>query len=289
MRYHSHSPGPPLSEFVDFFWLAADGQADRKERILPSGTIELVLNLRDDEMRIHDPAQPARYRRFSGAVISGTYSRVFICDAMQHESILGVHFKPGGAFPFLGAPASELAGTHADLADLWGRPAQELRERLCAAVTPRERFQIMKEVLTGHLLRRPPRRHSALPIALGMFGPEGINASVRDVAREVGLSQRCFIKAFTAEVGLTPKLFCRLIRFQRAKTLAEEAKTFRLDRPNPKQAADTLDWAQIALTCGYFDQSHLIRDPGCVATDNEDGRMIAASSPRARESEAGKE
>ncbi len=149
MLYLTHSPGPPLSEFVECFWLLESAQTSRKERILPSGTIELVVNLHEDEMRIHDAARPEQYKRFSGAIMSGTYSKVFVCDAMQHESILGVHFKPGGAFPFLGAPANELADAHIDLADLWGRPALALRERLCEATTLRRRFRVMENVLSG--------------------------------------------------------------------------------------------------------------------------------------------
>jgi AraC-like DNA-binding protein len=241
----SYQPALPLSEFVDSFWLIAGGQRPRKERILPAATAELVINLRDDEVRIHNPAQPERYKRLSGAVMSGTYSNAFICDAMQHESILGVHFKPGGAFPFLGALASELTNAHADLADLWGRPALELRNRLCEVITPQERFRLVEEALTGRL-RRPAKRHCAVPIALNMFGQAGTGASIRDAAREAGLSQRRFIQVFRAQVGLTPKLFCRLLRFQRARTLALQI--------------ETLNWAQLASTCGYFDQSHLIND-----------------------------
>ena len=60
MLYVTHSPGPPLSEFVECFWLLAGAQTPRKERILPSGTIELVVNLHEDEMRIHHPARPDR-------------------------------------------------------------------------------------------------------------------------------------------------------------------------------------------------------------------------------------
>jgi AraC-like DNA-binding protein len=273
MFYHSYAPGPPLSELVDYFWLFAGGQAARKERIVPSGTIELVINLRHDDLRIHDPAQPERYERFSGAVTSGTYSRVFIVDAMQHESMFGVHFKPGGAFPLLGALASELTDSHADLADLWGRSALELRERLCAVSTPRDRFQVMEEVLT-HRLRRSAKRHSAIPIALGAFGPAGTRASIRDVAREVGLCQRRFIQVFSAQVGLTPKLFCRLLRLQRARTLAEQI--------------ERLDWGQLASACGYFDQSHLIRDfqefSGLTPTEylrqhRQDGRLKSNHVP----------
>jgi AraC-like DNA-binding protein len=245
MFYLTYAPGPPISEFVDHFWLFDGGQTPRKERIVPSGTIEVVINLREDEIRIHDREQPEQLRRFSGAVLSGTYSSIFVIDAMQHESMLGVHFKPGGAFPFLGALASELTDAHANLADLWGRSGLELRERLCVVSTHRERFQIMEEVLTDRL-HRSRKGHLAVAIALNGFGPYGTRASVRDVARDVGICQRRFSKVFAAQVGLTPKVFCRVLRFQRVRTLADQ-----IEKP---------DWARIASTCGYFDQSHLIND-----------------------------
>ena len=212
---------------------------------MPSGTIELVINLRDDEIRIHNGDQSKQHTRFSGAVLSGTYSSTFVIDAMQHECMLGMHFKPGGAFPFLGALASELTDMHVDLADLWGHTALELRERLCDAGTHRERFQIMEEVLTERL-RRSRKARLAIAIALDAFGPYGTGASVRDVAREVAICQRRFSKVFAAHVGLTPKIFCRILRFQRVRTLAAQ-----IEKP---------DWAEIASACGYFDQSHLIND-----------------------------
>jgi len=70
--------------------------------------------------------------------------------------------------------------------------------------------------------------------------------SVRDVSRELGLSQRRFIQVFGSFIGLTPKIFCRILRFQQARVLAEK-----LEAPN---------WAELAVSCGYFDQSHLIKD-----------------------------
>lgn len=245
MFYLTYSPGPPISEFVDYFWLFEGGQTPRKERIVPSGTMELVINLRDDEVRIYDPDQPEKHRRFSGAVQSGTYSSIFVVDAMQHESMLGVHFKPGGAFPFLGALASELSDAHANLADLWGRSALDLRERLCTVSSHRKRFQVMEEVLTCRL-RRSQKSHRAVSIALHLLGPAGTGASIRDVARQIGMCQRRFTRVFAAQVGLPPKLFSRILRFQRARALADQA--------------EKLDWAQLASTCGYFDQSHLIND-----------------------------
>ena len=245
MLYLSYRPGPPLDEFVDYLWLIEGGQAPRLEKILPSGTSELVVNLKCDEIHIHDPEQPERYRRLSGAVFSGTYSRSFICNALQHEAILGVHFKPGGAFPFMRAEASELANAHADLPDLWGKSGVELRERLCTALTPQERFRLMEAALRT---RVNDLTISQLQIkrALKMLAIVGMRFSVRDVARELGLSQRRFIQIFNSFVGLTPKVFCRIVRFQQARVLAEK-------REAPH-------WAELAVTCGYFDQSHLIKD-----------------------------
>lgn len=245
MLYVSYQPGPPLNEFIDNFWLIEGGQARRLEKILPCGTSELVVNLKNDEIHIHDPQQPERYRRFSGAVFSGTYSQSFICNGLQHEAIMGVHFKAGGAFPFLNTEASELTNAHANLADLWGGSGVELRERLCTAATRQQRFRLMESALKRRLLCHTTDQ-AQMNVALKMFAMGGNGALVRAVSRELGFSQRRFIQVFSSHVGLTPKMFCRILRFQRARVSAE-----RLKAP---------DWAELAVACGYFDQSHLIKD-----------------------------
>jgi methylphosphotriester-DNA--protein-cysteine methyltransferase len=86
-------------------------------------------------------------------------------------------------------------------------------------------FRLWKEF--SLTLRRSVTRHPAVPIALDAFGPAGTGALVRDIARDIGLCQRRFIQVFTAQVGLTPKLFCRLLRFQRARSLMDRIE--RLD------------------------------------------------------------
>jgi AraC-like DNA-binding protein len=245
MFYRSHTPAPPLGDFVEQFWLCSGTPALPRARLLPNGTIELVVNLCDDEIRFYDPTRPNRCRRHFGAVVSGAYGGFFVSDHAQHASIVGVHFRPGGASPFLGVPSGELADTHVELEALWGRPAAELRERLCAAATPAERFSLLEQTLAARL-DRTTSRHGAVPVALDAFEQTATGVRVRDVARRVGLSQRRFIQVFAAEVGLTPKLYGRVRRFQRALALVRGV-------PAP-------DWAQLAVECGYFDQSHLIRD-----------------------------
>jgi AraC-like DNA-binding protein len=242
MQLVTHIPGAPLSQLVAYLWWMCDVPAHTAERIVPSGTLELVVNLNADEIRI-SPAGATAPRRYSGAVVSGAYQRFFDTDTTAHASIVGVHFKPGGAGAVLGLPPGELADQHVDLETLWGRAAIELRERLCAVGTPAERLVTLEAILQSRPLARRAS-HGAVPLALAQLARPG--ATVRDVAASVHLSWRRLIEVFTAEVGMTPKRLQRVLRFQQACQLARQWQ-----RP---------DWARVAQRCGYFDQSHLIHD-----------------------------
>lgn len=246
MLFRSHTPSPPLSDFIENFWLYEGYEsAYLRERILPSGTFELVFNLRDNQLRIYQAASSDHCRRFSGAIVSGPYNRFFVTDKAEETAVMGVHFKPGGAFPFLGIGADELADTHIDLDRVWGRRAAELHERLSATESPMRRFRLLERSLTARLLR-PLEHHPAVSLALAGFREDNTGAVVRRLARRAGLSDRWFIDVFRFEVGLKPKLFSRIQRFQQVLALVHQI-------PQP-------DWAQLAQNVGYFDQSHLIRD-----------------------------
>jgi AraC-like DNA-binding protein len=244
--FNFYRPKPPLSKFVDNFWLYEGHEAERKtECILPTGTLELVINLRQNELRFCEAERPENCSRFSGAIVSGAHGRGFAPDTAEEVFVIGVHFKPGGAFPFLGLPAGDLADTHVDLETLWGPLAGRLRERLCEARTPAERFQSLQNALLSRLCHGV-EQHYAVSAALEMFGKNQAGPTVRDAAKYLGLSQRRFIQVFKAEVGITPKLFSRIQRFQQTRTFIHQ-------NPSP-------DWASLALDLGYFDQSHLIRE-----------------------------
>ena len=215
------------------------------ERVLPTGTLELVINLRQNELRFFDAERHENCSRFSGAVVSGAHGRSFAPDSAEVTAIIGVHFKPGGAFPFLGLPAGELADIHVDLETLWGRSADRLRDRLAEARTSVERFQLLQEALLSRL-RNGLEKHYAVSAALEMFGKNQPGPTIREAAKYLGLSQRRFIQVFKTEVGLTPKLFSRIQRFQQTRRVIQQ-------NPSPI-------WADLALELGYFDQSHLIRE-----------------------------
>src|SRR5262249_55486913 len=222
MLYGYYALGSPLAEFVEDFWLYDDYRPRHlRERILPSGTVELVINLRDDELRIYDRVRPGACERYSAAIVSGTYDRFFVIDTAEEASLLGVHFRAGGAFPFFGLPANELVNTHVDLDTLWGRAAGEVRERVMAAPRPLDKFRVLEAMLSARLAGLSGRG-DVVQFALEALGRSAVT-TVHDVTQRVGLSHRRFIEMFKAEVGLTPKLFQRVNRFQRIVAHARHA------------------------------------------------------------------
>lgn len=225
MLYRCRIPKPPLSDFVEQIWLYSGySVSHEQERLMPTGTMELVLDLGLGE-----------------AVLAGVHSRPAIISTDANMQILGVHFRPGGAFPFLGMPASKLHNETVPLDAIWGGDAERIVEQILTAQDDETRFDILERALMQRATRM--QRHRAVSHGLFRFGRP---VAISDVVEETGLSQRRFIQLFDVEVGLTPKLYARVARFQRV-----------LRRVHP--LAD-VDWTDVALACGYFDQSHLIHD-----------------------------
>ena len=247
MLYLTHLPGPPLNQFVELFWFY-DGfpsRAHKKERLMPDGSIELVINLNEDETRIYDRHNLEKCDRLPGSVLCGPHSSFFVIDTAEQDSVMGIHFKPGGAFPFFKLPADELQNMHVSLEDLWGREAKLMRERILEAPTPKMKFQVLEESLLARTAK-PLERHRAVNHALALFRNIHTAPAMAEISEQIGISSRRFIQLFSNEVGLTPKVFSRVRRFQQVLRTVHSGVDF--------------DWAEIAADCGYYDQAHFIHD-----------------------------
>jgi AraC-like DNA-binding protein len=246
MLYLTHVPRPPLSEFMHFLWLYEGyTQAHAKERVLPSGEMQLVINLLEDKSCIYDRDNPDRCQTFRGSVLAGAHSEYQVISTAMQAFVIGVHFRPGGAFPFLRMPAGELRDTTVSLDTLWGALAVDLRDRLLEAPTHQARFEILEQALLTEFARGF-HHHQAVGFALRRFLAEPQMMTIAGVTDQIGLSPKRFIQAFRDQTGFTPKVFCRIRRFQQALERMEGQKS--------------VAWTNVALDCGYFDQAHFIHD-----------------------------
>ena len=224
-----YRPAPPLSHFVATIWhYEGYTQPHALERLMPDGAMAMVVNLDEDAIRLYDRETHACVSSLRGTVITGAHDEFFIIDTAEQRCVLGVQFWPGGAYPFIDMPADQLRGEHFVIEG-------SLRERIIEARTPLARCRTMEAALLerarGRLELRPD-------IAAAV-------ASMEHGGRVPDISKR-FTERFRSTVGLTPKTYARVRRFQ--TTLRRIA-----------QPGD-IDWADIALACGYYDQAHFNHD-----------------------------
>jgi AraC-like DNA-binding protein len=244
MLFSLHIPSPPLDRFIENFWLYRGYASPHlKERIVQDGTFKMVFNLAHDEFRIHDSGRPHTFATYSGAIVSRPSGVPFVTRSAEEAHVLGVNFRIGGALPFLGYLASDTGDSHVDVANLWKH--DPIHERLALESEPEAQFRILERALLARLARGRTH-HPGTLVALQHLGLAGPASRTREVAREAGLSQRRLIAVFKREIGMTPRLFARVRRFQRVLAMI--------------RCATAPPWPAVALDCGYFDQSHLIRD-----------------------------
>jgi AraC-like DNA-binding protein len=236
----------PLADYVECVWISEGYvQTHAHERLMPSGTMNLIIDVGGSG---------------SGAMgLSGPTSRSIVVSTAQQRDLVGIRFKPGGGFAFARLPAGELQDVSAPLELLWGAAANDLRDRLLEARTPVQRFAIIEACL---LARLRDARNPVVPFAVSQLQTGA--ASVADVAARTGYSARRFIAIFRDEVGLAPKQFQRIARFGRALGAVD---------------GTSVDWMDVALKCGYFDQAHLIHEfrelSGVTPTAYVRGRVSA--------------
>jgi AraC-like DNA-binding protein len=237
-------PLPLLRPFVERLWATDDPTAGTRpwsqtEHALPTGRMHLVFRMTDLPLQVRESPTDGGMR-LRGAVIGGVRPRYFIRELSAPACSVGVVLRPGAARLLFGGGADELAGRHTALADVWGGSAEALRERLMQARGAGQRLALLEAALAARL----PRARALHPAIAAVLGRMDAACTVADAVTASGLSHRHFIARFRAAVGLPPKAYLRVQRFQQALQCL--------------RAGDRL--AAVAATVGYSDQAHFSRD-----------------------------
>jgi AraC-like DNA-binding protein len=247
--YLERIPAAPLDRFIRVLWYARVNDAPHKrERVLPGGCVEVILNLARDFLL--DCPEGANDHRMPPALIVGARSVYEIIDTSDMADLVGVAFAPGGFAPFASDAVDVFSNRSIDLTDLWGSSVRGLRDRLRELHRPEEKLYCMERFLLSRfvprILQPAPGRTREVTFALQQFDQAPGIATVREVARQTGWSDRRFSQVFREAVGLSPKVWCRVQRFQ--KTVQQ------------LHAGRDVRWAELALDCGYYDQAHFANE-----------------------------
>lgn len=239
-------PDWPISAFVEYYWyMESQFALSGNELSLPHGSVDLIIDLTPtqkvpmanafNEMLWLDPI-----------FICGPHSRPFVICNTTETRVIGIHFKIGGAYPLLGCPLNQLLNVMLPMDSIWGSMAGELREELLEATNVDDMFRILSHKLMVLAAKRLPI-HPAVQYAIDQLNTGAQTESIQLMVQQIGMSHRRFIELFKRQTGYTPKGYGRIRRFQCVLRMMRSS-------PNP------IDWSDIALGSGYYDQSHFIKD-----------------------------
>ncbi|MBW4038121.1 MAG: AraC family transcriptional regulator [Acidobacteria bacterium] len=246
MIYLEHRPEAQLLPWVRLLWYVRAPEAEGRERVLPNGDVQMVINLAREYCAGCREGEEAEFRQ-APALLVGTQRCYGVIDGSDLREMVGVVFRAGGVRRFVAEPAVEFRFAETALEAVWGRAAVELRERLMEAGSVAEKFAVLERGLVGRL--RGEEAHPGFLLAMREIraaSRRGANVSVREMSAVTGYTSRRLGQLFDEEIGVGPKMFTRIVRFQRAVQ--------RLHR------GGEMRWDALALECGYGDQSHFAND-----------------------------
>ena len=229
-------PKYPLSKYVKMIWYHNATISYGRERILPTGTIEVIINLGSPtQVFLENDIQVNK-----DFWVCGMHTGSILHQPVAETHMMGVSFKPFGALPFLNVPLSELKNRQVDLDLIWGNETLALKHLLLAQKSPQDRFLTVEAFLTKKLSN--DRNHFAAIIEwldLQLSSVEDVH--LENLYQKIGYSKRHIIQEFRKHVGLSPKDLKQIYRFNAA-----------LNAIDPNQ----INWTHLALECDYYDQAH---------------------------------
>lgn len=245
--YHVGIPHPLLQPYINVYWsldLMASEATPYNIRVVVEGVADLIF----DFGALHDSTDLRDGR------LKGRRNHSYL-DAQRdypmgiylpgHLDLVAVHFRSGGLAAFLPMPIDEVTNQALDIAWLWGDAIQTLEGQLYEAkATPATQWTLLDAFFLKQLAL--PSSWQAARYVAARLEATGGQVAIGSIAREMGYSVRTLDRYFQAIYGYGPKWYGRLLRFHRALHWLEQSATHSL--------------ADIAVACGFYDQSHLTRD-----------------------------
>lgn len=241
----SRAPRPSLRPFLSKVWATRSvsvSHTTTREVVLPTGAMHLVIRVSDHPLRIFGDLDDRLGRELSTSVVGGARIAPYIRDVSKPTRSVGAQLLPGACELLLGVPAGELSCTHTAVDDLWTTSTDGLREQLLTASSLDRQLARFEDALEARL---PEVRglHQAVAFALQRSGRTG---DIRSVVQQTGHSRGRFIALFREAVGMSPKLYCQVRRFQGALERLSARPQDRCPR--------------LRLDAGHSDQPHFTRE-----------------------------
>lgn len=246
MIYQTHLPAFPLSQFIELFiYFERVEHAHTVDRFLPNGDTEILIDFHDTAQYVYDNNSLKEVQACHHVWASGLRTEPITIPSGNGAAMMVIAFKKGKAAPFFPFPMDEIADCVVDADLVWGSDFGYLRESLLESKDVKLRFKLVEDFLITKFLRQLSVDPCvAFAVNEMTHRPDQIN--IGRMNGKIGYSQKHFTGLFRKHIGVTPKAYLKIMRFQKAVQTID--------------AANLIDWGRISQECGFYDQAHFIND-----------------------------
>ncbi|MFN0138803.1 MAG: helix-turn-helix domain-containing protein [Pyrinomonadaceae bacterium] len=246
MLHQLYFPDFPLSQFVEAFVFFEGVYHEHKvDRFLPNGDVEILIDFHDTPQYIYDNDTLKEIQACHHVWASGLRTEPITIPSGSGSSMMVIAFKKGMAAPFFPFPMDEIRDSVVDAGIVWGMDFAYLRERLLATKDIDARFRMAEDFLLKKF-RSKLELDPCIAYAIDEMTTRLDGLSIARMNAKIGYSQKHFTDLFRRAVGVTPKAYSKIVRFQKALEIIA--------------ATTSIEWDLIAQDCGFYDQSHFIND-----------------------------
>jgi AraC-like DNA-binding protein len=244
MLYKTQPPPAHLEPFVDCVWLLAaprGGGDPEPEIVLPDGKTELIVHFGDAFLKLEGDT----YQRQARVLMSGQLTERIMLKPTGEIGVVSIRFKAAGAARFFDVPYERLVDRVVDFAEFEPAFSVAIHDRIARCESHDERLAAMIAVLEERLMQESVEDIFIRQACQHIVRSQG-DYSAQELVKLIGYSERQLERKFKKQVGIPPKTLSRIVRFQKFLAMTKEANTLTL--------------ARAAAACGYYDQSHFIKD-----------------------------
>ncbi len=244
MLYKTLPPPAHLEPFVDCIWILAGAKDEgdpEPQIVVPDGKTELIVHFGDAFLKLEGRS----YQRQPRVLMSGQLTERIMLKPTGEIGIVSIRFKAAGAARFFDVAYDEIVDRVVDFTRIDPAFSAAIHDRIARAGSNDDRLATMIDVLEERLTQESKEDIFVRQACQYIVRSEG-QYSVQDLVKLIGFSERQLQRKFKRQVGITPKVLSRIMRFQKFLAMTKEANTLTL--------------ADAAAACGYYDQSHFIRD-----------------------------
>ncbi|MBP6287945.1 MAG: helix-turn-helix transcriptional regulator [Ferruginibacter sp.] len=246
MVFQLHMPAYPLNQFVESFIYYRDyNPVHSVDRFLPDGNVNIVIDLTDYPKYIYDNETLKEIQACRDVWFSGMRNKYISIPSGRDSEMFIINFHKGRSYPFVQMPLYELTDSVVDGELVLTNEIMDMREMILEMPSISQKFLTAENFLLKKF-------HTKLVVnpfiefAVNRIVEAPSQLTIEQISHKVGYSQKHLIKLFKDNVGLTPKGFLKVIRFQKAIQEIDASKN--------------ISWAGLALESGYYDQAHFIND-----------------------------